>query len=82
MENIKVMIKEITMYTVICDNCGIDSNEGQEYSCWGESSHAVDCALDSDWHEHEGKHYCDYCFSWGDEDEVIISEDRKGKFVK
>jgi len=27
------MIKEVTMYTVICDGCGKDVNEGQEYSC-------------------------------------------------
>lgn len=28
------------MYTVICDNCGKDSNEGSEYSAWSDPDQA------------------------------------------
>jgi len=44
------------MYTVICDNCGADSNYDADYSCWSDESYAEDCALESGWIEHDGEH--------------------------
>lgn len=35
------MIKEIKMYTAICDVCGADSNSGQEVSAWGDKNDAI-----------------------------------------
>ncbi len=72
------MIKEIPMYTVLCDNCKCDVNSGSEYAAWGDSEHSEDMAIDSDWHkveEPEGvpdKHYCPDCYSIGENDELII----------
>lgn len=34
------MIKELKMYTVVCDNCGKDSNDGTDYSCWSDAEQA------------------------------------------
>jgi hypothetical protein len=32
-----------------------------------------DSARESDWHiTEDDKHYCDDCYSWGDEDELIL----------
>jgi hypothetical protein len=70
------MIKEVKMYTVICDNCGKDSNDGTEYSCWSEQSIAWDSAMDADWIEDNGMNYCPDCFTYGDEDELIIDKTR------
>jgi hypothetical protein len=28
------MIKEVKMFTMVCDSCGKDVNEDTEYSCW------------------------------------------------
>jgi hypothetical protein len=47
------MVKEVTMYTVICDNCGKDSNGGSEISGWDNKDYAIDVAMDSDFIEHE-----------------------------
>lgn len=68
------MIKEVEMYTVICDNCGVDSNKGSEYIGWNDKGFAVDCALDDDWHKEDDKHYCKDCYSFDDEDNLIIKE--------
>jgi len=66
------MIKEVKMYTVVCDNCGVDVNAGCEYSCWGDPSNATDIAADSDWHFTEDKHYCTECVSFDDDDNLIL----------
>jgi len=66
------MIKEVIMYTVICDNCGVDANKDTEYSCWNDKGSAWDVAMDSDWTEHEGKHYCPDCFSYDDDDNIQL----------
>lgn len=41
------MIKEVKMFTVICDNCGVDVNKGQEYTCWNDEAYAEDIAIES-----------------------------------
>ena len=66
------MIKRFDTYTVICDNCGVDHNEGGEYSGWSDSGYAEDCARESDWHCEDGKHYCDKCWSWDDDDNLVL----------
>lgn len=70
------MIKEVTMYTVICDNCGSDSCSGSEYSCWSDKSYAHEIAMESDWQTHEGKDYCPYCISLDDEDNIVVDQTR------
>lgn len=70
------MIKEVTMYTVICDNCGADVCENMEYSCWNDESSAKDIAIDSGWLIDDGNHYCDYCFSYDDNDTLVIDGSR------
>jgi len=66
------MIKEVKMFTVICDNCGRDSGDDCDYSCWNDESTALDNAKIDDWIEHEGKNYCPHCYYIDDEDEIII----------
>ena len=70
------MIKEVTMYTVICDNCGKDCNKDQEYSCWSDKTFAQDCAMESDWLKEGDEHYCTECYSYNDEDELVIDKSR------
>lgn len=66
------MVKELTMYTVVCDNCGKDVNEGEEYSCWNDKSFAQDIAMEADWLKEEDKHYCPKCFTYDDNDNLVI----------
>ncbi len=76
------MIKEVKMYTVICDNCGGDSNYDNEYSCYSEQGYAEECAFESGWIEHDGEHYCELCYEYDDEDNLVINENRKGHWDK
>lgn len=62
------------MYTVICDNCGHDSNENGEYSGWSDSSYAVDVAKDCEFEEIDDKHYCPNCYEYDDDDKLIIKD--------
>lgn len=64
------------MFTVVCDNCGADSNEGEEYSAWNVKSFAEDCAIEGGWLKEGDRHYCGNCFSYGDNDELKIDESR------
>ena len=54
-------IKSAPYYWLTCDepDCGVSSCEGTEHSAWQDKGYALDGALDSDWIEVEGKHYCD-----------------------
>ncbi len=67
------MVKEVTMYTVVCDNCGTDVCEGAEYSCWGDSDYAKDVAIEADWANEGDLFYCPKCFSYDDEDNIVIN---------
>lgn len=60
------------MFTVICDNCGKDSNDGAEYSCFGDKQTAEYSAEDSNWLNDNGKHYCPDCYSYDDEDKLVL----------
>jgi len=66
------MIKEVKMYTVICDNCGVDVCEGQEISAWGEEFWVKEIAENSDWHVGQFYHYCPDCFTYDDDDNVLV----------
>lgn len=65
-------IKTVEMFTVICDNCGVDVAKDQEYSCWNDEGYAEEQAMESDWIEENGNHYCDDCYEYDDEDNLII----------
>lgn len=54
-------LKSAPFYWVICDGCGAKSTEGGEYAAWESAGTAEQDALDSEWSEHKGKHYCDGC---------------------
>ena len=68
------MIKEVTMYTVICDNCGKDVCKDQEFAGWNDKDYAVDIARDGDWYigERTDRHYCADCHTYDDDDNLII----------
>lgn len=71
------MIKSKLFHTVICDNCGADSNGDSEYSAWGEIDTAEDLAKESGWYCEDGKHYCDKCWSWDDDDNIQLRKIEK-----
>lgn len=66
------MIKEVTMYTVVCDGCGKDVNADNDISCWNDTGYLNDIAYDAGWERLEGKHYCPECFEYDNDDDTII----------
>lgn len=68
------MIKTVIMYTILCNNCGQDACEGEEYSCWSEPDYVSDGAEESGWHVDDDKHYCPDCWSWDDEGNLVIKK--------
>jgi hypothetical protein len=68
------MIKEIIVYTYICDRCSKNSSDEEENCGWNDAGYAWDCASDNDWIEHEGKHYCSGCYDYDNDDNLIIKD--------
>jgi len=66
------MIKEVKMFTMVCDSCGKDVNEDTEYSAWNEVSALNDLADEIGWIKEGDKDYCDKCYEYDDNDELII----------
>lgn len=56
-------LKEVAMYTVVCDGCGKDAGEGAEIVAWSDRDGALETADYSDWsvHRADGRHLCDEC---------------------
>ena len=68
-----IMIKLITMYSVVCDRCGkpfVDEFNG--IVAWLDEGTAKEQAMESEWVEICDKHYCPDCYEFDDElDEYI-----------
>ncbi len=65
------------MYTVVCDCCGHSADEGGDYSAWAQKEGAEAVADDSGWLNEGDKHYCEMCFSYDDEDNLVIKQTDK-----
>jgi hypothetical protein len=70
------MIKPIDTWTIICDNCGKDLCEGDEFSGWNDQEFLLDGAIEAGWNI-DGGDYCDECFTYDDNDNLVINEARK-----
>jgi len=68
------MIKEIAVYTIICDCCGKNSSDESGYCGWNNIEHAWDCAVEDNWAKNEDKHYCPDCYHYDDNNNLVIKE--------
>lgn len=61
------MIKQIEMYTIYCDKCGIEIfQENEDYSC--VASEQIENELEEyNWQEINDKHYCPNCVVFDEE---------------
>jgi len=66
------MIKSIEMFTIVCDNCKKDLCSGHEYSAWGHAGYVEEMADEDNWHKEDDKHYCPDCYSWDDDDNLVL----------
>lgn len=65
-------IEKVEMYTVVCDNCGEDVGTDADYSCWNDKSVAREEAMETGWIEDKGLHYCPKCWSYDDDDNLVL----------
>ena len=80
------MIVEKIFYAVVCDNCKTVCGDGDgEYKYWNEAADAQYIAQESGWEiasepdtgeSRIFKHYCEDCYSWDDNDELLIDKSR------
>ncbi len=59
------MIKQLTLYTVICDECGKDAFNNDDQSGASNEQLAIEISKDYEFVEIDGKHYCLDCY-WYD----------------
>ena len=74
------MKTNVEMFTVTCDNCKKDfEDEYNGYSCYGDFNDAWENASESGWVNGDDydTHYCPNCYSFNDNDELVIDESRK-----
>ena len=69
------MIKEVKMYSVICDRCGRILEDG---AFWEDKSSAISYALKSKWAEIGDKHYCPDCYEFDDELDEYVPKKKGG----
>lgn len=67
------MIKEVTMYTMVCDRCGVDACAGTDWSCW-DSPEAVRESCCEGWEEIGGMDYCNGCLTWNEDESELIAK--------
>lgn len=70
------MVQEKTMYGVMCDNCKDTLETYDGIAFWHNQDDAEENAMNKDWLDSEGKHYCPDCFSHNNEDELVINATR------
>lgn len=73
------MIKQVTMYSVICDRCGkafIDEFNG--IVAWLDEGTAKEQAMESEWQEIGDKHYCPNCYEFDDELDEYVPKKKGG----
>jgi len=70
-----MIISEI-FYGVKCNRCGEQYEDG-EHSFWSDECGAVENAMESEWIEEKGKHYCSECY---EQDEATEENTAKPDF--
>lgn len=67
------MIYPVTMYAGKCDNCGKEMKlGGGEYSAYGDPESVEFEMEESAYHIDSDKHYCPDCWSYDDEDNIVL----------
>lgn len=74
------MIVEVTMYTVVCDNC--KEHLESDYCLQPDKLSADDEAFENEWSidlADEDKHYCPECRYYNENNEWVINKERTKK---
>ena len=66
------MIIEQTFYAVQCDNCKVIAEDDDDTAFWSDRGYCIDNAEESDWYIDGEKHYCPDCYSFDDDDNLVV----------
>ncbi len=66
------MIKEFICYSAICDNCEIDIHNEHDVGGYGDLGYVKEVINEANWYTDGDKHYCDDCWYYDDEDNILI----------
>lgn len=62
------------MYSAVCDNCGVVCGEDEGIIAWNDISHTKEIAEDSNWAVDDEKCYCPKCYSYDEEDNLVVTK--------
>ena len=74
-----MIISEI-FYGVKCNRCGETCEE--EHAFWSDEGSAIDNAMESEWMEDKGKHYCTNCYDFDEETEERTAKPDFPEYIK
>lgn len=66
------MIRQVRVYTIVCDNCGVDINKDTEYIGWDSVEGAELTAEANNFLTKGEKHYCPNCYTFDDDNELML----------
>ncbi len=71
------MITKVECSILECDNCKEPFENGSGYGIFADESSMIEDADSSGWEtDYEGKHYCENCHHYNDEDEFVLNTSR------
>lgn len=65
------MIETTVFYGVKCDRCHEMYEDSNDFTFFYDKSEALEEAMDADWIEKDGKHYCPSCYEGLEEDDTL-----------
>ena len=75
------MIVSEIFYGVKCNRCGKQYEDG-EHSFWSDEDNAIDNAMESEWIEEKGKHYCPECYEYNEEKDENLPKKDFPEYIK
>ena len=74
-----MIISEI-FYGIKCNRC--NETCGEEHAFWCDEESAIENAMESEWIEEKGKHYCPNCYEFDEEKDDNISKPDYPEHIK
>ncbi len=71
------MYKKVEMWTVICDSCGKDLNEGADIAAWKDKEDNIPNCISQHWLKTGEKHYCPNCYYFDIDDNIVFKRNLK-----
>ena len=74
------MKRETKSIVIECDSCGEHFVNGEGFVCYSDDPDGdliKTEAIDGGWMEIGDKHYCDKCWHWDDDDNIVTKDGHK-----